>query len=330
MRLVLSLGLVGLLSVVLPPSVESAKAAPSVRVASRAEIRGPVVRLGDVAKLSGFTPEATARFSEIELGAAPGLGTGRLLPRAFLLSTLRENGFGPSVRFDVPPRLELTRAHETLLGRDLMARIEAVARAAVPPDVELASLVVPLLSDQLVPAGASVNVRILGADRIAVRGADRIATSPLAAEVVIRDGEEIIRTQKVVLKVDAVAETWVLVAGMKRGQTLSASDVRTLRLPASLIPQDVVRSASELEGAVLRRDLEPDQPIAKRNIELPQLISRGERVTMIARRGALRISVMGEALGGGRFGDTVKMKNLDSLRVVAGRVIGPQTIETEF
>ena len=148
--------------------------------------------------------------------------------------------------------------------------------------------------------------------------------------MVIRDGEEIIRTQKVVLKVDAVAETWVLVAGMKRGQTLSASDVRTLRLPASLIPQDVVRSASELEGAVLRRDVEPDQPISKRNIELPQLISRGERVTMIARRGALRISVMGEALGGGRFGDTVKMKNLDSLRVVAGRVIGPQTIETEF
>jgi flagella basal body P-ring formation protein FlgA len=60
------------------------------------------------------------------------------------------------------------------------------------------------------------------------------------------------------------------------------------------------------------------------------MVARGQRVTMVALGRGIRVSAVGEALAAGRQGETIRIKNLDSNKVVTGRVSGPQTVQMEL
>ena len=131
-----------------------ALAVPAISVAPRAEVSRSTIRLGDVAKLRGFAKDARARFAKIELGKAPIVGTGKLLPRAFLLSRIRGAGVPPGVRLKLPRRLEVTRKALVLRGSEIRTRIANAIRRKMPhADGDVAGLVVPRVPDLKVPHG---------------------------------------------------------------------------------------------------------------------------------------------------------------------------------
>lgn len=301
------------------PSV--AAAAGSVVVPAQAEVRGTHVRLGDVAHITGLKGEARAQIADIDLGAAPTVGEGRLLPRAALLAALREAGVPANVQIRLPDRLELTRATRLLKGAELVSEVESRFRSQVPADVELASVRVPTLPDLRVPVEATYEVRVeVPAD----------LSQSVSAEIVVKDGDQLVRSQKVLVHVDAVGTAYVAAAPLARGRALSGSDFEAQRLPMSQIPADAVRSTDELDGATLRRDVKDGETLTRRYLEMPPLVKRGDRVTMIAQRGGIRISAQGEAMGPARRGESVKIRNVDSLKIVSGRVTGPQLVEMEM
>ena len=300
-----------------PASLQAA----SISVPGAVEVRSARVQLGDVARLGGFDHETRARLSGIELGPSPLVGTGRLLPRAFLEAALSAGGVPPGTRVRLPPRLELTRASETLKGVALSRAVEEALRRALPAGVEVSSIRVPLLSDLHVPAGSTYEITLSPTADL---------TGSVVAEVAIKDGGALVRSQRISLKVDTMANAFVAAAGLGRGQVLGESEIRSVRLPASQIPEDAVLSFEDAEGAVLRRAVKEGEPLTRRALELPSLVSRGDRVTMIAESGSLKITATGEALGSGRRGETVKVRNVDSQKIVSGRVSASQTVTMEF
>jgi flagellar basal body P-ring formation protein FlgA len=54
----------------------------------------------------------------------------------------------------------------------------------------------------------------------------------------------------------------------------------------------------------------------------PELVRRGERVTLQAAGGTIAVQVEGEALAGGALGERVRVRNLATRRVVEGTVGG--------
>lgn len=315
MRALLSLLALGALAT---PAV----AGPSIRVAREAEVPGSVVRLGDVARLRGFTPEVAKRFAAIELGRAPAPGLGQLLPKAFLEARIREGGVGPGVKLRLPARLEVRREARTLKGADLEKKVREAVRAAMPHDpADVARMRVPRLPDVLAPTGAELTVAFAPDERF-----EGHATATLT----ITDGADVVRTQKVNVRVDVYARAFGVRSAARRGVQLSAADLVELRLPASKLPRDAVRHADEVEGANLRRAVKPGEPLRLAWVKVPPLVRRGDRVRMIARRGGVEITATGEALGQGGRGENVRVRNLDSKRVVSGRIVAPNTVEMEF
>lgn len=317
--LIAALSLVVFLSSLLVARPAAARG--SVVVSARAEVRSAVVRLGEVARIGGVDRATASRLAAIELGPAPLVGTGRLLPKAFLAAALRDGGVPGDVSLKLPERLEVTRRAETLSGQTLTATVEDKIRAALGETVEIASLRVPSVPDLRVPAGAAVEVRI------DVRDA---ADGAASAEVVIRDGETLVRSQKIAVKVDAVGEVLTAVGELPKGHVVSAEDVQRVRLPRSRIAADAVRSLAEVEGGTLKRPVGPGEPLTRRYVELPPVVSRGDRVTMIARSGGIRITAIGEALGTARQGEPVRVRNIDSLKIISGRAVAAQTVEMEL
>ena len=110
----------------------------------------------------------------------------------------------------------------------------------------------------------------------------------------------------------------------------TADDLVPLRVPESRVPADAVRDPSLVEGATLRRAMKRGEPLRLAHVLIPPLVQRGDRVRMVAVRGAIRITASGEALAAAARGQTVRVRNLDSQRVVVGRVVGPGAVEMPY
>jgi flagella basal body P-ring formation protein FlgA len=62
-------------------------------------------------------------------------------------------------------------------------------------------------------------------------------------------------------------------------------------------------------------------------IQAPKLVKRGERVSVIAESGALKIRTVGQALSDGKSGDLVRVKAAGSQRVVDGIVVSQGVVK---
>lgn len=311
-----------LLCVFFGGAASAAQAAPAIQVRARAEVDGPVVRLADVAKLSGFAEDARARFASIELGRAPAPGVGQLLPEAYVVGKLRDAGVGPGVRLDVPRRVEITRKGRTIRGDALAKQVRDAVRQAMPHDPrDVAELSVPRLSDLTIPAGSRLDIRFAAGERF---------VGPTVAEIVVADHGETVRAQKVTVRVDPFVRAWGVREELPRDHRLSPADLVALRLPGASVPRDAITDPQHVDGAKVRRPIKPGEPIRGAWVEVPPLVKRGDRVRMIARRGGLEITASGEALDAAGRGESVRVKNPSSMKIVSGRVIGPGTVEMEL
>lgn len=61
----------------------------------------------------------------------------------------------------------------------------------------------------------------------------------------------------------------------------------------------------------------------------PVLVRARQRVVMTVRIGAMTVSAIGEATEAGRLGQSVKLKNVDSQKLVTGTVVGPGAVDVE-
>lgn len=88
----------------------------------------------------------------------------------------------------------------------------------------------------------------------------------------------------------------------------------------------VVSEKSELIGKVARRTLLPGRPVLASTVKIPDLISRGARVTVIFSDGGLMIHAQAMALEAGSAGDRIRIRNTDSGVTINGTVQADGTI----
>ncbi len=295
---------------------------PTVIVKKSAAVTDPVVRLGDIAQLQGFAAADVKTYAAIELGRAPAVGLGQFMPRAYLQARIREGGMPAAVRLRIPRRVEIKRKARTMPGEQLRQMVRSAIQRNMPHDpADVAAIDVPTLADLRVPDGAKLRVKFSRGE--AFRG-------PVVAELVVRDAGETMRTRRISARVDVFQKVYGVVEPLRRGRRLTTADLVELRLPHTTLARDAVIDPSAVEGAQLRRAVKPGEPLREAWLQVPPVIERGDRVRMVAVRGALRITARGEALSDGVRGAYVRVRNLDSRKVVSGRVTGPGEIELEF
>ncbi len=156
-----------------------------------------------------------------------------------------------------------------------------------------------------------------------------IGRTPLM--VVVRDGGGAeIRRLWVTAEVAVYAEVPVPRRPLRAHQPLTASLFEMRRRDLAGLPTDAVTRAEDLEGARALRPLAPGEAVRKSDVELPQLVKQGHLVRLIARRGALTITAIGKALDAGRKGDAVRAINIDSNKMIQGRVVDRAAVEVLF
>ncbi|WKE66704.1 flagellar basal body P-ring formation chaperone FlgA [Gallaecimonas kandeliae] len=121
------------------------------------------------------------------------------------------------------------------------------------------------------------------------------------------------------LPVSTVVTVPMLVASraLPAGLTLADNDLVTDWQPQNQLQGRTFTDKGVITGAKLKRGIQAGSPISADNL---CLVCRGDKVMVRAGSGGLSITATGTALSDGTFGDTVRVRNSGSGRVVDAKV----------
>lgn len=114
--------------------------------------------------------------------------------------------------------------------------------------------------------------------------------------------------------------TVVLARAVERGDMLSAADLAEAMLPAAQARSAL--SIRDIEGMAATRRLAAGSILRASDVGRPQIVKRGEPVTIIWAKGALTITSSGRALAGGAQGDLVRVVATATSRTLDATVEG--------
>lgn len=129
---------------------------------------------------------------------------------------------------------------------------------------------------------------------------------------------------RIYVPVTVSSEAEILVArrALARGSRVLPTDVGLeLRQVAGFANQYVADTAV-LEGHSLRQAVSPGMPLTRALLVGEALVKRGQRVALVARAGGIEVQASGEALADALPDGRVRVRNLDTQRILEGRVEG--------
>jgi len=119
----------------------------------------------------------------------------------------------------------------------------------------------------------------------------------------------------------------ILAHRMEGGTTIGASDLDWIEVPEERVTADVVTESNQLVGRELRRDTAEGDLLRSHDVMPPRLVQRGSLVTMRIETPYITITAQGKAQQDGAVGETVRVLNTQSNRIVEGTVTAPGTVE---
>ncbi|WPN60696.1 flagellar basal body P-ring formation chaperone FlgA [Pseudomonas sp. P9_31] len=117
---------------------------------------------------------------------------------------------------------------------------------------------------------------------------------------------------------------------LKRTGIIEPQDVTLRERDISLINQGFLTSVDEAIGQRLTRPMVADQIITLVHLEQAEVIRKGDQVVITARSGTLSVRMPGEALSNGGLREQIRVKNLNSQRVIKAQVTAPGQVEVSM
>jgi len=111
------------------------------------------------------------------------------------------------------------------------------------------------------------------------------------------------------------------------GETVEMASLKEVTLkPGKIIPPAVSIRAADIEGKVAKRTLLPGRYIPTASLREAWLVEQGAAVQVTYVSGVLTISASAVTLQSGAAGDLVRVRNIDSGKVLSGVVMADGSI----
>lgn len=123
---------------------------------------------------------------------------------------------------------------------------------------------------------------------------------------------------------------WVLTRSIPKGGVLGPGDLAKKPLPPGGLPAGAVEDPSSLIGMRALRTLQAGGPLRADQFKPEPILHKGQKVEILLEKGGLKIVAPGEALEEGGSGQTIRVLNISSRRVVSARVEHPGGVRVEF
>lgn len=193
-----------------------------------------------------------------------------------------------------------------------------------------------LAREQVAVPGQSVIVKASLDDRLRVPACGRepkgraVGTTGTTVTVELACSGPSSWTIYVTVQVSRQAEVLVLNRAMRAGETVGSSDISVRTREVAGLTQATLTDVSLAVGRTARRALAAGAVVAPDDLQSPRLVRRGQPLTLVGRVGRLVVRADGKALADGGSGDTILVENLNSKRIVRGRVRTDQEADVDL
>ncbi|MBK67093.1 MAG: flagella basal body P-ring formation protein FlgA [Rickettsiales bacterium] len=145
------------------------------------------------------------------------------------------------------------------------------------------------------------------------------------AKIKLANGDE----EQVAGRIIQMVEVPVLATRLRQGDIISNSMIKWVNVPSNAISSNTILDAKDIVGMTPRRFVRENDLITDTDIAAPLIVEKGDFVTMILSNGRLQLTAKGRALDNGSKGETIRIVNKSSNKIVEGTVTAPQTVSVE-
>lgn len=167
-----------------------------------------------------------------------------------------------------------------------------------------------------------------GTTQVRVR---RASSRPLRGPTVLRVGIDVEgKTQRMMsVTADIRHMRSVLIARrmLQRGEALVEEMFELDERDITALRHDYFGELATLQGMQTRRSLAVGSVLTGNHIEAIPIVSRGDKVQLIARTSRLSVSALGLAMQDGGIGERIRVKNSDSGKILYGQILDSCTIQ---
>jgi flagella basal body P-ring formation protein FlgA len=115
--------------------------------------------------------------------------------------------------------------------------------------------------------------------------------------------------------------------GLNRHDIINESDITTAIYDVYSLRASFSTNKRNIIGKQLKRPLSAGQVIYNYHLQAPEIIKKGDIVSISTKRGSLSVVVSGIALNNASIGERLRVENRRSSRIIDTRVTGPGTVE---
>src|SRR5690349_11807013 len=215
--------------------------------------------------------------------------------------------------FATPARSQTMEASSAEAGVQSLAAVRKAAESALRRQIE------PAVKDVSLEA-ANLDARL----RLAA------CPAPLAVDVALPRGTQsrvlarvackntITWTVNVPVDIHRKSDVLVMRRAVGRGENIAVADVVVQQRVLPGLTSPYVSRPEDLAGRLTRRPVPEGTALTADALDAPLLIHRGQSVALIARAGGLEVRAPGVAMADAAAEQRVRVKNLDSLKIIEG------------
>ena len=311
-----------LMSVFLPAAVSSAAIGLTLKEA--VVVDQDAVRLSDIADLSGVDPFQRKTLGAIVVAGSPQPGQTRFVGIDYIRIRLKKAGVDTgSLFYNGSEDVRITRRASALPAARIQRAVETAIRNRMPWKNEDVTISDITFDDTIHLPTGTLTYRI-----VPKRNEDFLGRTILALHLFV-DGEPV-RRLWVNATVSVTSDVVTVIRPLGKNQPIKPADLSVERRDLAALPSDTISRIEDAMGNRTTRMIYPNTVLQTSMISSPPLVKRGDMVKIVANAGAMTITATGMVKQQGCIGETVRVVNTDSKRIITARVTGPGAVEVDF
>ncbi|WP_375456701.1 flagellar basal body P-ring formation chaperone FlgA [uncultured Methylobacterium sp.] len=276
-------------------------------------LRGDVTARGDVLTLDDLVEGAPASAARRPMFRAPALGATGTIQARRIVEAVAALNLG-AVETGGRLQVAVQRAARRVGAQEIEAALRRALEAGYGLDAKAVS--VRLDGDgPILLAPVDLDGQVLALDLSYDPRSRR-----LSGLMTLGERQASLRVSGLVVEMRDVA---VVARTINRGEPVTAADLAIERRPREAAPPDAQGSAASLAGEVAQRTLSQGAILRTGDTAPPELVARGEAVTIVYESPGISLAMRGQASDAGRMGATVNVVNVASKKTLQAVVIGP-------
>jgi flagella basal body P-ring formation protein FlgA len=303
---------------------EAASSPLSVNFKAQASVQKESVYLEDIAHIHGSSPSLVEKVGKTKIQPSPLPGEVLILSRATLSAAMQRNGIASLIaQSQIPERIEVTRPGRSVERAELTQILEDHFQKALGDERKTVKVrEIQGIGPIMVPPG-DLSWEVKAPVRSYQGGHIPVSLILWAEGQKFRE----VRTQA---RLEVFADVVAAKNSLRRHQIVEEKDVHLVNRNITQQAADVVTGLEEVLGKRVTLSVNTQEVLRKSMLEVPPLVRKGDRVTLVVENTHFRITCVGEVKEEGRAGDRIKVTNISSKREVYGRVLDRYTVLVDF